>query len=435
MQSIKSICKRLIVWLLTLEARLLLHRHKPKIAAVTGSVGKTSTKDAVFSVLSGTYRVRKSDKSYNSDIGVPLTILGLRNPWNNPLLWAKALYEGFVTALFQKEYPEWLVLEVGADHPGDIRRIAKWLKPDIAVLTAVPNIPVHVEFFPSPDAVLAEKRHLIDAVVPGGVVIIDGDCEKTAAIAKHLKGNVYTFGYDDGLLVRVSEAAIVYDDESNVPEGMEYEFVTKGNTYCVEITDMLGAHLALPIAVAIAIGEHLGIPKDKIEERLSIHETPQGRMRIIKGEKETILIDDTYNASPYATEAALAAIRDLEISGKRIAILGDMSELGKHTGDAHNEVGASAKSIVDRLITIGARARGIAEGARTAGMDPQHIHEFSQGDWDSVVATVRKYMEKGDVILVKGSQSVRLERAVVKLLHDASDANKLVRQDAEWKNR
>ncbi len=434
MHYLKVILKKIVVYILTVEARILLTRFKPKIVAVTGSVGKTSTKDALFSVLAGTYKTRKSDKSFNSEIGVPLTVLGLKNPWNNPLEWMRALYEGMVHALFLKEYPEWLVLEVGADHPGDIGRVVRWIRPDVAVLTAVPDVPVHVEFFPSTEAVLKEKRKLIDGIKKNGVVIIDGDCEQTAAIAKQLNGTVYTFGFVESVSVRVVDAAIVYD-EANLPEGMEYTIASQKAEYHTDIDSMLGAHLALPIAAAVALGEHLQIEHSHIEERLSTHETPQGRMRLLKGEQGTIIIDDTYNASPYATKAALAALRDLEVQGKRIAILGDMSELGKHAGEAHADVGRFAVPIVHELVTVGARARGIAEAAETSGLPPEHVHAFSQGEWDAVVARVRGLIATGDAILIKGSQSTRLEKVVLQLLSDISEAHKLVRQDDEWKKR
>jgi UDP-N-acetylmuramyl pentapeptide synthase len=155
----------------------------------------------------------------------------------------------------------------------------------------------------------------------------------------------------------------------------------------------------------------------------------------LKGEQGTILIDDTYNASPYAAKAALAALRDLEVRGKRIAILGDMSELGKHAGEAHADVGRFAAPIVQELVTIGARARGIAETAQEAGLASAQVHAFSQGEWDAVVARVRTVITPGDAILIKGSQSTRLEKVVLQLLGDLQEAHKLVRQEDEWKKR
>ena len=125
MNTIKTIFKKAIIKVLTIEARIALRRYEPHIVAITGSVGKTSTKDAVFTVLSETFSVRKSEKSFNGDIGVPLTILGLPNAWNNPLKWIGNIVKGAALVMFEHDYPEWLVLEIGADRPGDIESIAK----------------------------------------------------------------------------------------------------------------------------------------------------------------------------------------------------------------------------------------------------------------------------------------------------------------------
>src|SRR4051812_26568792 len=126
--------KQLIVAVLTAEARLILSRHKPRVIAVSGSVGKTATKDAIYAALGAHLHVRKSEKSMNSEFGVPLTILGLHSGWRNPLKWIWILGNGLWIALTGKIYPKWLVLEIGADRPGDIRKIAKWVRPDIVVL-------------------------------------------------------------------------------------------------------------------------------------------------------------------------------------------------------------------------------------------------------------------------------------------------------------
>ena len=123
----KTHLKNIISAILQFEARLILNKYNPKIIAVTGSVGKTSTKDAIFSVMSTSFYVRKSEKSFNSDIGIPLTILGCQNAWTDPIMWICNIWAGAMLIIFKHSYPEWLILEVGADRPGDIRKISKWL--------------------------------------------------------------------------------------------------------------------------------------------------------------------------------------------------------------------------------------------------------------------------------------------------------------------
>src|SRR3989344_2082713 len=166
----RSVFKQLVVTLLRLEARAVLKKYKPKIVAVTGSVGKTSAKDAIYSVLAEGSHVRKSEKSFNSEIGLPLTILGAPNAWSNPLKWIENLFDGLFLIIFPAKYPEWLVLEVGADRPGDIKSLATWLPVDVAVITRLPEVPVHVEYFDSPEEVVEEKAALIHALKSGGTL-------------------------------------------------------------------------------------------------------------------------------------------------------------------------------------------------------------------------------------------------------------------------
>jgi len=143
----KSVFKKIISKILQFESNLVIKKYKPKIIAVTGSVGKTSSKDAIFSVMATSFYVRKSEKSFNSDIGIPLTILGCENAWSNPLKWFLNIWKGVCLICLKNNYPEWLVIEVGADRPNDIKNISKWLKPDVVVVTRFAKVPVHVEFF------------------------------------------------------------------------------------------------------------------------------------------------------------------------------------------------------------------------------------------------------------------------------------------------
>ena len=154
----KSILKKIIAYILKLESRLVLWKYKPKVIAITGSVGKTSTKDAVYAVISKFSYVRKSEKSYNSEIGLPLTILGCPNGWSNPYTWTKNILVGLWLIIWPNKYPEWLVLEVGVGKPGDMKRTASWLKTDAVIMTAIGETPVHIEFFDSRKHLIEEKE-------------------------------------------------------------------------------------------------------------------------------------------------------------------------------------------------------------------------------------------------------------------------------------
>ena len=174
----KIVFKKVVIAIITAEARLLLKRRRPFIVGITGSVGKTSVKDAVYTTIKRHYHARKSEKSFNSDIGVALTVLGLQNAWDNPFLWIRNIIDGALTTLFVRHYPEVLVLEMGVDRPGDMMRLASWVRPNIAVLTRFPDVPVHVEYFDLPEQVVQEKMELVRALRVDGTVIYNHDDER-----------------------------------------------------------------------------------------------------------------------------------------------------------------------------------------------------------------------------------------------------------------
>lgn len=424
--------KQCVIYILTWEARLVLMRHEPKIIAVTGSVGKTTTKDAIFSALSGTAHVRKSAKSFNSDIGVPLTILGLENGWNNPFKWIANILAGAVV-IFKKEYPQWLVLEVGADRPGDIKRTARWLRPDIAVITGVPEIPVHVEYFKSPEDVVREKRALAEHLKPGGKLILNGDDARMREIHGAFRGYSVTYGIESNNDFFASHEEVLY--EHSKPAGMQFRVDHKGSSVPVSVYGALGRPRVYAALAAIAVADVVGIDTVTAAEALGGWDPPPGRVRIIDGMKQTIIIDDTYNSSPSAALAALDTLKVVRAT-RRIAVLGDMLELGKYSKEAHRQVGERAASCADMLITVGFRSRALAEGALDAGMKDESIRQYELGDSARATDELLAHVTEGDVILVKGSQGMRMEKIVRSLMNDPDQASELlVRMDREWENR
>src|SRR3989338_7493023 len=183
----KHFFRHIITSILSAEARLLLARKKPKIIAITGSVGKTSTKDALYAVLKTHMRVRKSEKSFNSSLGVPLSVLGLPNAWGNPFGWLRNICEGLMAALFSDDYPEWLVLEVGVDRPGDMAAITAWVQPDIVVLTRLPHIPGPGEVFGAPEEGAKEKLQLFFALYENGILVYNNDDERVREAAASMR--------------------------------------------------------------------------------------------------------------------------------------------------------------------------------------------------------------------------------------------------------
>lgn len=422
--------KSIVVAVLTFEASLLLRRTTPTIIAVTGSVGKTATKDAIYHVLKNHGHARKSEKSYNSEIGIPLTILGLPNAWNNPFLWAKNLLDGLFIALFPGKYPTVLVIEAGVDRPGDMAKLTTWLKPNIVVLTRLPDVPVHVEFFSSPEAVIAEKLQLVEALVNDGVLVYNHDDERINKVVETVRQQAIGYGRYSDAHYDIRGDEIMY--ENGLPTGMSCKIRHLDDTLeTVRIFGVVGIQHAYNVAAAAAVAAQFDIPLAVVAKSMEDFQPPPGRMRLIRGLKDTLLIDDTYNSSPVAVERALQTLREIEGAERRIAVLGDMLELGQFSVREHEKVGEEVPKAADLLITLGVRARKIAETALEHGMDEANILQYE--DVERAGKELQQLLQPGDIVLIKASQSIRAERIVKEVMAEPDRAEELlVRQGRAW---
>lgn len=442
----KHTFKKIIANVLQFEARCVLKKYKPKIIAITGSVGKTSTKDAVYAVLSSFAHVRKSDKSYNSEIGLPLTILGLPNAWNNPLLWIKNILLGFWLIIWAHRYPKWLVLEVGVGKPGDMKKTASWLKTDAVIITTMGTTPAHIEFFSSFKHLVEEKSGLIKTLWPDGLLVLNQDDEAVRSMKQKTKARTLTYGFSDGADILGSGESIFYDEE-HMPRGISFRIDEGGVSLPVFIDGVFGRNHVYASLAALALSSGLKWNMLEAINAVKSYDVPPGRMRLLRGINGSYVIDDTYNSSPFAAEAALKTLGEIATANKgtrgrskaknsvrKIAVLGDMLELGKHTEEAHTNIGKIASTHADILVVVGPRAQDIKHGALGAGMPEENILEFS----NSYLAgeSLKTFIEKNDLVLVKGSQGMRMERAVEAILDpELSKEKYLVRQDQEWKDK
>ncbi|TSC59330.1 MAG: hypothetical protein G01um1014107_359, partial [Parcubacteria group bacterium Gr01-1014_107] len=369
--------KKVVVYLITLEAKQVLKKYRPRIVAVTGTVGKTSTKDAIFAVLGSFFYARKSLKSFNSEIGVPLTILGCPNGWDNPLAWLKNLLEGLALVILPSHYPKWLILEVGADKPGDIERICRWLKPDVAVFTKMSQVPVHVEFFDSPEAVLQEKLELIKSLGPYGVIVYNYDDKDVRESISSFGQDKFSYGFNKKAQISASNYHLLYEKRNKVKEpiGITFKVNFQGGSIPVSIRGAVGRQHVYAVLAGLSVGFSQGVNFSKAAEGLSEWQPPAGRMRILPGVKKSIIIDDSYNSSPIALTEALTTLKEIKTVGRKIALLGDMLELGKYSIEEHRKAGNVVSQFLDFLITVGIRAKYLAEAAREAGMAPGKIFE------------------------------------------------------------
>lgn len=416
-------------------AQFYVWRYRPMIVAVTGNTGKTSVKEAIAAVLRANKKIRVSEGNLNNEWGIPLTILG---DWSGEYydrggtlgLWLKVLGRGLVDWL-KPGYPEVLVLEYGADRPGDISRLARKFRPHIAVITAIGEIPVHVEYFSGPQAVAQEKSELVRHLLPTGWAVLNIDDPAVVEMKNYTRAKIMTFGFLPEADIRISG----FDFKVNLqnrPEGVTFKLHQGESFVPVRVEGSLGKSQAWAAAAAAAVGSILGMNLVTVSEMLSKHRGPAGRLKIIPGIKNSTIIDDTYNASPASTHLALDTLKVLPAK-RKIAVLGDMLELGEYSTKAHEAVGNQAGTIVNWLITVGARAKFIADAAANQ-MSPERIFSFSLAA--QAGQKLQELIEEGELILIKASQGMRLEKVTEEVMAEPQKKKELlVRQSKKWLNK
>ncbi len=404
-------------------ARLTIWRYRPGIVGVTGSVGKTSTKLAIKSVLGTIRRVRVSSGNLNNDLGLPLTILGDWSAQDLALVsratptgtmrlkkfffWCKVIFLSAWRILRAYGYPDILVLEYGADRPGDIKYLLRIARPNVSVITAVGDLPVHVEFYEGPEDVAREKGRLIECLPVGGFAVLNYDDETVMRLESRTRARVLTYGFDKGAEIRLARFEDRSEDER--PTGITFKLEQAGSSVPVRINGAFGKSQAYAAGAATAVGLIFGMNLVKIAEALGTYKPADSRMQLLPGIKQTYLIDDSYNASPLSMQAALETLADLPAK-RRVAVLGDMLEIGKYTPEAHERVGRLAAKHVDLLFTVGLRSKFIAEAAQASGMKRANIFSFDTAE--EAARPLQEAMRKGDLVLIKGSHAMRLDKVV-----------------------
>jgi len=430
----KNILKSVVAIKLGLFARAVLHRYQPRIVMITGSVGKTSTKDAVAAVLSKRFFVRKSEKNLNSEFGVPLTILGagVPNSLLNPFAWIPSLKNALELLILPNHYPNMLVLETGADKPGDLARILRIATPDVVVVTRLPEIPVHVEAYTSPDAVREEEFSPAYALSAEAPLIVPSDDKYAVENAVRTPAHVISYGFTNDAAVHISDVGF-YEVAGKVA-GMQANVKTKslpaqaGGHGKILIKGSVGNVQILPAAAAIASAIAFEIPLREAIDALDDYKAPAGRGRLFAGKNGSVIIDDSYNASPAAVEEALATLKAFPRAKRRIAVLGDMLELGRYSVREHERISKIVGDSADVIAAVGIRARAFSMASNGSEV---LLFENSR----IAAAKLPDLIREGDVILVKGSQSIRTERIVEALLANPADASRLVRQEKKWKEK
>ena len=397
-------------------------KHKPTLVVVTGSVGKTSTKTAIATVLSEKLRVRAHDGNHNADISVPLALLGIDYPDNirSPRQWLTVL--GAMNLRIKEEKDvDVIVQELGTDKPGEIVHFGNYLKPDIAVVTAVSD--EHMEFFGTLDTVAKEE---LAVAKYSKLTVVNRDDVDTKYASYAETASIDTYGLGEKAEYRLTV------EPANPLDGRIGKLRTPEWGEVPVSLQLIGDHSLKAAAAAACVAAKLGMTSQHVAVGLSKIRPTKGRMQLLKGLNETTLIDDTYNASPLAVSAALSTLYTIE-TPQRIAILGDMNELGNASAPAHEKVGLLCDPAkLEWVVTIGEQsAKYLAPAALNKGCQVKSfMTPYQAGGF------VHSVLRPGAVVLAKGSQNgVFAEEALKVLLHSTEDEERLVRQSEPWMKR
>ena len=345
--------------------------------AVTGSVGKTTTKDMVAAVLGEKYSVLKTEGNLNNDIGVPLTLLRL------------------------KPEHQIAVLELGMNHAGEIDYLSELVEPDVALITNVGDS--HIENLGSREAIFAAKCEIFNHLKVGGTAILNGDDAMLATLKGKLPQTTLMVGNGEGL------DYTAYDVESDGVGHISCQVKTPHGKFQADIP-ALGAHMVYPTLMATAVGELFGMEADQITRGIRAFLPTKMRMNVVTCPGDVVILNDAYNANPQSMRAAAAVLGDAR-DRRRVAVVGDMKELGQNSAMFHQAVGGYfAQAGVERLIAIGDLAKYMAQGAVQAGMSQEQVSYFP--DLEQAKEALSREIRAGVTILVKASRSMAFEKIV-----------------------
>ena len=363
---------------LALRALASAYREKFDIpfVQITGSVGKTTTKEMVAAVLKEKFNILKTPENFNNDIGTPLTLFGL-----------------------EPEHQA-AVIETGMNHFGEIEYLGALVRPDIAVISNIGD--AHIEFLGSREGILKAKCEIFQHLKPGGLVVLNGDDPLLNTVDVPFR--TVRCGQSEHCQVRIIEVT-----DLGV-EGISCTIATEKGTYHLTI-NAPGEHMAYAAAIAVAVGEALGLNNEEIVRGAAAYMPAGSRMRVMRFSENRIVLDDCYNASPQSVTAALEILAKTSSCERTVAVLGDMGELGELTDQAHYNVGALAAMLgIDCVVAIGAKARRIADGTEMNGGEVLYFKTV-----DEALGTVLDQLKPGTAMLVKASHAMRFSTLVDQL--------------------
>ena len=351
-----------------------------RVVGVTGSVGKSTTKEMIACVLEGSFQVSKTPANHNNDIGMPMAILSM------------------------EENTQVAVLEMGMNHFREIAYLSHIAQPDIGVIVNIGTM--HIEHLGTQEGILTAKLEIAEGMTQDGLLILNGDDRYLQMAPERVEQNILFYGTDE------SEHSIKAVDIQQTSERLSFQVICYDQTFGVELP-LEGLHYVADALAAISVGLVMDIPVNEIQNRLSSFRNMAGRQEIFQAKGFTI-ISDCYNAGPESMAAALRVLGNKP--GRHIAVLGDMLELGVRTDAEHYKIGRIAAENAEIVLTFGPSGRRVVSGALTGGMPDNRAIAFD--DRSKLVATLQRLAKPGDVILFKGSHGMHMELALELFLKD-----------------
>ena len=346
------------------------------VVGITGSNGKTSTREMIVSIVSQRLNILSTSGNFNNEIGLPLTLLKLN------------------------DFHEWAILELAMNRPGEIKRLAEICLPDIGLITNIG--PAHLEGLGSIEGVMNAKGELLEALKPNGTAILNADDPLTPKLAKKTPANILLFGLSEDSQIKAEKFK-----ETN--SGTLFTLVLPTQKVPINLK-VPGSFMVSNALAAAAVGYLLGLPPETIQKGLEIFKPVPGRMNIINTKNNIHIIDDTYNSNPGSMTAAMNTLNSLKKNNRAVIVAGDMRELGEQSQLMHKKIGALAgDSHAEKLCITGEFAHGLAAGAREAGMDAKNIFIGSK---DEIINHLVNWLEPNDWVLVKGSRAIGMEKIV-----------------------
>ena len=415
----------IIVKILNILSKKILAKYKPVVIGVTGSVGKSSAKKAIYEVLKNKHKIVCGKSHYRTDIGIPLAIIGVESGGRSIGKWIKIIFFAIKIIIKKTEYPDILILEMGVDRPRDMEKMLEIVKPNIGVLTGIGKFPPHLKYFKNAKHIAKEKSVLIKSLRKNGVAILNYDDEVVRNLIESVRAETITYGFNDDAAIKAEEIFLgdrKWKIESGLI-GMGFKISYQGTTVPFRLPFSLGRGHIYAALSAVSVGIHFGYNLVEMSEALSNYRPLPGRMNLIKGINNSLIIDDTFNSNPVSAVSALETLQKLDMM-RRIAVFGDMLELGEYCEAGHQEIGKLAAKSADLLFTYGKRGKFISEQAKKSGMKEDQIFHFD--NLNDLSKSLKNTIKSTDAVLIKGSRAMRMENVVKEIMEEQEKVRELL---------